>query len=1032
MVRVSDPNSSIVCMTFFMASIPEELRICFTHHTLTADVLLDQHHPCTTTASVTVNYEHQPDCTGLPASHLLSRGVIAAFLTILAVSAYCLNHFLARITVMKRQGIPWHTIEWISAVDMKAFINRRWIKTVALLGVIVISNGCDKAQHTDSAAIDDSCEVATGPFIPAAIPVRTYDEVSADRYRYVAAPFAKRPTKDGPIAEPVEVINKMLRLEFDAVIATPLAGATTGPLSGAGSLSNVAVRCNPLGPISHRVTSLPYASAFTFVPGDNVVYGNSYGKAWRKTLNTAAYESILDGVSDVGRMCFDSKTREIILHRSGGVTTRLNVDNDSTKEIDKAKFPSIWYFLAYDSSSERYLKVDVAQHGMERTEVTLQELDETGKTVATRSIAASVPIHLDKQDAWRSTYDSVVVDEYMILLVRRSPEYDGRESRNFCHVIDLTQDQVVFSSELVAQPASDPRAADDSVALSDAAAFTEASVGGRYQDLITKIAAPTDVEFHSAFRNFGKYTGTQWRGYDLPKGYYVYVYPNWYVWRTSVEANTAPQSTRYAPPPNAGADETTIDPRLMAADAALKSGKDDAALKLWEEMLTDESNPTVMCQAMMARANYAARSETLAGAIRRLEPLGRNVMGQPGGVSVDIPANSISAQILMLLRDLHAELGQYKQAAVYADAVKGSYFNTCGTYQGMYENAANQDAEQLLKYAEANEYRPSPRFTEMLNGMTIANGGTAREPVLRQLSSVRRLYFWNAALKDDGAKFIESLIDLTGLVTSKTELTDRGFESISRLRKLTELAVPDAKITDAGALCLSNMPELQVLQLTYPPLTNRSAKTLGSLKCLRQLDIMHTRLTDDGLKELSGLTRLEYFKFPYQTVTGKGLQYLRRMTRLKEIYIEQPSIDPLDMTALSHLTGLEKVQIHTRSGAGEGLRHLASLPNLKQLYLGDPTIKSRHLKSLSGVQVELLSLWGSAVDDACVDFLLTMHALKTIHANGLRELSPTGIRKLKAHPTLKSVSLTQYCIPEDDRKPLTEDMKPVTINWSAN
>jgi len=60
---------------------------------------------------------------------------------------------------------------------------------------------------------------------------------------------------------------------------------------------------------------------------------------------------------------------------------------------------------------------------------------------------------------------------------------------------------------------------------------TKASVGGAYTILLKKLEAKEDRESYSEFNDYGAWQGTSYAGHnDLPVGYWVYVYPNWYIW----------------------------------------------------------------------------------------------------------------------------------------------------------------------------------------------------------------------------------------------------------------------------------------------------------------------------------------------------------------------------------------------------------------------------------------------------------------------------------------------------------------------
>jgi HEAT repeat protein len=59
----------------------------------------------------------------------------------------------------------------------------------------------------------------------------------------------------------------------------------------------------------------------------------------------------------------------------------------------------------------------------------------------------------------------------------------------------------------------------------------KAHVDGKYQKLLRRIRVPRDKQNYSDFSDYGHFEGTEWAGYtNLPPGYWVYVYPHWYIW----------------------------------------------------------------------------------------------------------------------------------------------------------------------------------------------------------------------------------------------------------------------------------------------------------------------------------------------------------------------------------------------------------------------------------------------------------------------------------------------------------------------
>ncbi len=67
--------------------------------------------------------------------------------------------------------------------------------------------------------------------------------------------------------------------------------------------------------------------------------------------------------------------------------------------------------------------------------------------------------------------------------------------------------------------------------LTEAEALRRASVDGKYTKLLTSIAVPDDLAAYGVFRDWGRWEGTSYAGFEgLPPGNWVYVYPRWYVW----------------------------------------------------------------------------------------------------------------------------------------------------------------------------------------------------------------------------------------------------------------------------------------------------------------------------------------------------------------------------------------------------------------------------------------------------------------------------------------------------------------------
>ena len=70
------------------------------------------------------------------------------------------------------------------------------------------------------------------------------------------------------------------------------------------------------------------------------------------------------------------------------------------------------------------------------------------------------------------------------------------------------------------------------IELSSTDARTKATVGGQYDVLLDKLAVPQDLGAYGPFYDYGWWAGTGYRDRQgLPPGYWVYVYPDWYIWQ---------------------------------------------------------------------------------------------------------------------------------------------------------------------------------------------------------------------------------------------------------------------------------------------------------------------------------------------------------------------------------------------------------------------------------------------------------------------------------------------------------------------
>jgi HEAT repeat protein len=88
------------------------------------------------------------------------------------------------------------------------------------------------------------------------------------------------------------------------------------------------------------------------------------------------------------------------------------------------------------------------------------------------------------------------------------------------------KDEDTRDAVIMALLAIDP----DNKALTDAAP-AKARVNGKYAKLLRRLKVPQDRQTYMDFNDYGQYPATDYAGYTkIPEGYWVYVYPYWYIW----------------------------------------------------------------------------------------------------------------------------------------------------------------------------------------------------------------------------------------------------------------------------------------------------------------------------------------------------------------------------------------------------------------------------------------------------------------------------------------------------------------------
>lgn len=121
----------------------------------------------------------------------------------------------------------------------------------------------------------------------------------------------------------------------------------------------------------------------------------------------------------------------------------------------------------------------------------------------------------------------------MVLELARAAvgEDKGGHRKEFIELVEVAKAMSIGNTPVVENTVDGPPAVPAALVLTREQAEAKASLEGKYKNLLRIVEAAGDAAYYGAIRDFGYWEGTTYAGQNnLPKGYWVYVSPNWYIW----------------------------------------------------------------------------------------------------------------------------------------------------------------------------------------------------------------------------------------------------------------------------------------------------------------------------------------------------------------------------------------------------------------------------------------------------------------------------------------------------------------------
>ena len=156
----------------------------------------------------------------------------------------------------------------------------------------------------------------------------------------------------------------------------------------------------------------------------------------------------------------------------------------------------------------------------------LVDLGETGSSAShdfnwAAAVAAFGMILRDSRFRGQANFDMVLE-----LAEGAKGEDKGGQRTEFIELVKTAK--ALCQPETAPAPPSDPP---QPPTLTREQAEAKASVNGKYRNLLRIVPAAGDAATHGSFHDYGRWAGTSYLSHNnLPRGYWVYVAPNWYIW----------------------------------------------------------------------------------------------------------------------------------------------------------------------------------------------------------------------------------------------------------------------------------------------------------------------------------------------------------------------------------------------------------------------------------------------------------------------------------------------------------------------
>jgi hypothetical protein len=279
------------------------------------------------------------------------------------------------------------------------------------------------------------------------------------------------------------------------------------------------------------------------------------------------------------------------------------------------------------------------------------------------------------------------------------------------------------------------------------------------------------------------------------------------------------------------------------------------------------------------------------------------------------------------------------------------------------------------------------------------------------------------SITGEGLKYM-NVPNVRVLDLSATNLTEKGFAELVKLKYVDRLALEDCQIDEKRVVALRQMPALNALFLDGCKNVDRNIiEDLIKFPHLKELGLSNTDITLADIKLLKECKSLEVLILNNTVCNDDAIAELARLPNLRDIQLNEcPRITDKSLTMITKAVGknLVGLGLSGTSVSRKEIACLSSCPNLEWLSLGKVPLEDEDLEVIRGLKnLKDLHLSNMKASDQAIYKMVL--SLRKLTSTGILYSNLSGDSERKIRSTYSKCGLITDCVHTGNIKPEDKD-----------